>query len=108
MKKIFLFLILGLFLAGARNPFEPIYLPKEGLERAASIEDYELRQLKLKAVLWGGEKSAALFEAQDGKTFIVRVGAKVGKKGGKVITIGDKMVVVEGAFGKETFKIKGP
>src|SRR3989338_3586411 len=91
---------------GARDPFIPT-LGTEHPSREISPEQVELGELTLKAVMWGTDNPVALFETEEGKTFVVKVGAVIGKKGGKVTKIGDKLVIVQGSFGKKTFTIRG-
>lgn len=107
MKPI-LFILLALFCMGARNPFEPPFFPPTASPAAEALPyHYRLSQLTLKAVLWGTQKAVALFETDDGKNFMVKVGSKIGKSGGKVTKIGDKMVTVTGPFGRKIFRIRG-
>lgn len=92
---------------GNRNPFEPLSMPPIALRQPVSPQDYHLTQLTLKGVIWGTEKAAALFEADDGQTFRVKVGSKIGENDGKVIKIDDKIVVIQGSFGKKIFTLRG-
>ncbi len=91
---------------GARYPFEPIFPSLKEPKALLSPQDYEVGELTLRAVVWDTEKPVALFETENGMTFNVKIGTKIGKKGGKVTHIGDKMVIVEGPFGKKTFRLK--
>lgn len=108
MRK-YLTVIFLLFLAtvceGARNPFTPLPIPKPQVRE--SLTDYLLDELELKAVIWGTSTNVALFQAIDGKSFTARIGTAVGKKGGKVTRIDDKVVIIQGDFGKKSFKIRG-
>lgn len=90
---------------GAKNPFTPLPIPKPPARE--SLTDYSFEELELKAVIWGTENSVALFQAIDGKGFTAKIGTAVGKKGGKVTKIDDKVVIIQGGFGKKGFKIRG-
>ena len=109
MRFYLIVLIVGLvsLSEAARDPFIPTLETRQPL-REISPEQVELGEITLKAVIWGTEHPRALFETEAHKTFIVKVGSVIGKKGGKVTKIGDKLVIVEGPFGKKTFTIKGP
>jgi len=108
MIRTLLILMLAFGSLAARNPFTPIEpRPKKEAVKAASPQDYNLSQITLKAVLWGTDRPLALFEAEDGRSFIVKPGTKIGKSGGKVTRIDDKIVIVTGSFGKRIFRILG-
>lgn len=89
---------------GAKNPFTP--LPIEKPPKKESLTDYPFNELELKAVIWGIDASVALFQASDGKSFIAKVGTPVGKNGGKITKIDDKIVIIQGNFGKKAFTIR--
>ncbi len=105
LKTLPFFFLLVLCL-GAKNPFEPLITSEGRLTESISPEHINPEQIHLKAVIWNTEKKMALFETDDGKTFIAKMGTKVGKKGGKVSRIDDNMVVISGPEGDATFKIK--
>ncbi len=100
------FLFLLVLCLGARNPFEPLTPPTHRITESISPEQLNTEQVHLKAIIWNTEKKLALFETDEGKTFIAKPGTKVGKKGGKVSRIDDNMVVISGPEGDTTFKLK--
>ena len=67
-----------------------------------------VRQLELVAVVWNTGSARALIQDPSGQSYIIGVGARIGKNQGKVIKIGDNLVVVEETYvdflGKETTK----
>ena len=100
------FLFLLVLCLGARNPFEPLITPGGRVSESISPEQINTEQLHLKAIIWNTEKKLALFETDEGKTFVAKPGTKIGKKGGKVSRIDDNMVVISGPDGEATFKLK--
>jgi len=63
------------------------------------LEDFELGQLELSAVIWDANNPRALILDPGGRAFIVREGSQIGKNSGQVIHIGDNLVLV-----KETYE----
>ncbi len=63
------------------------------------LEDFELGQLELSAVIWDANNPRALILDPGGRAYIVREGSQIGKNSGQVIHIGDNLVLV-----KETYE----
>ncbi len=85
---------------GKRDPFrsfqfEDKEVPKTGF---GPLGDYELGQLSVSAVLWDTNNPRALVSDPGGRSFVIREGSQIGKNNGRVIHIGDNLVLV-----KETF-----
>lgn len=91
----------------SKNPFSPLLIAPKVKPGQRSITDYFLYEFTLTAIAWNPEKSVALFAANDGQTFLVKEGSKIGKKGGKILKIDAKMIIVEEPFGKKIFELKG-
>jgi Tfp pilus assembly protein PilP len=62
------------------------------------LEQFELEQLNVTAVIWSTEKPRALVEDPSGRSYVVHEGTRIGKNDGLVIHIGDNLVLV-----KETY-----
>jgi len=62
------------------------------------LEQFELEQLSVTAVIWDTGKPRALVSDPSGQSYVVREGTRVGKNEGRVIHIGDNLVLV-----KETY-----
>jgi len=62
------------------------------------LERFDLSQLNLSAIIWGIGAPRALIVDPSGKGYIVETGAVMGKNKGRVVSIGDNLVVV-----KETY-----
>ncbi len=72
------------------------------------LEQFDLSQLSLIAVVWKTGDSKALVEDPSGMAYIVDRGAKIGKNKGYVIDIDDNLVMVKETYvdflGQETTK----
>jgi type IV pilus assembly protein PilP len=83
-----------------RDPFrsfvQGLYGADEGV--ASPLERFDLSQLTLMAIVWGTEAPKALIRDPAGKGYVVSEGAIVGKNKGRIVTIGDNLVLV-----KETY-----
>jgi type IV pilus assembly protein PilP len=86
--------------AGKRDPFRSFVLEhaKDRRQDRGPLEQFDLTQLSLVAVVWDTNKPRALFQDPSGRAYIVSEGTAIGKNDGRVITIGDNQVVV-----KETY-----
>ncbi len=84
---------------GKRDPFMPFdFAPKVAGDTGTPLERYSLGQLRLTAVLNGGDEPAAIVEDATGKGFTVRKGTKIGNNGGTVVDIlPDKVLILETA-----------
>jgi len=86
--------------AGKRDPFRSFVLEearKKGGERGP-LEQFELGQLELLAVVWGTEKPRALIADPQKRGYIVREGTLIGKNSGEITRIGDSVVVVREVY----------
>jgi type IV pilus assembly protein PilP len=95
---------------GKRDPFRSF---KYGSDEVASVGfgplgDYELGQLSVVAVVWDTGKPRALIADPGGRSFVIREGSQIGKNNGRVIHIGDNLVLVKETYvdfaGDETTK----
>ncbi len=86
--------------AGKRDPFRSFILEvaQERRDARGPLEQFDLAQLELKAVLWGTEAPRALVADPSGRGYIVREGTLMGKNEGKVVRIGDNAVVVKEVY----------
>lgn len=85
---------------GKRDPFRSFVLENAKNQRQdrGPLEQFELAQIALVAVVWDTNKPRALVQDPSGRAFIVSEGTAVGKNDGRIIRIGDNSVVV-----KETY-----
>ena len=84
-----------------RDPFRSFILDqaKEAAEKEAGpLEQFDVSQLAVVGVVWDTGLPVALVADPSGRPYLVAEGAAVGKNDGRVIKIGDGMVLV-----KETY-----
>ena len=87
---------------GKRDPFRSFQLVDENrpdVHDFGPLEDFELGQLELSAVIWDANNPRALILDPGGRAYIVREGSQIGKNRGQIIHIGDNLVLV-----KETYE----
>lgn len=84
---------------GRRDPFRSAFWvePVRDTPRGP-LEQYELGQLAVSAIVWETDRPRALVADPTGTAYVVKEGSKVGKNDGLVIHIGDNLVLV-----KETY-----
>lgn len=82
-----------------RDPFRSAFWshPIQDTPRGP-LEQYELGQLAISAIVWETDRPRALVADPTGSAYVIREGSKVGKNDGLVIHIGDNLVLV-----KETY-----
>ena len=86
--------------AGRRDPFLSIIQAakkareKKKTEGGIPLENYDINQINLLAIIWDVKSSYALIGLPDGKFYTVREGMPLGIHGGKVIKISKNEVLV--------------
>jgi type IV pilus assembly protein PilP len=85
---------------GKRDPFRSFVLEYAKDRRAdrGPLEQFDLTQISLVAVVWDTTKPRALVQDPSGRAYIVSEGTAIGKNDGRVMSISDNTVVV-----KETY-----
>ena len=85
---------------GKRDPFRSFQFVDEEVPNPGfgPLGDYELAQLAVVAVVWDTGRPRALVTDPGGRSFVVHEGSQIGKNAGRVIHIGDNLVLV-----KETY-----
>jgi len=72
------------------------------------LEQFELEQLAVVALVWDGARARAMVSDPSGTTYTIAVGSRMGKNAGKVIHIGDNLVLVKETYvdfaGEQTTK----
>jgi type IV pilus assembly protein PilP len=84
-----------------RDPFRSFV--EEQKDRLAKtergpLEQFDLSQLTVVAVVWGTERPRALVEDPSGRGYVVQVGTPIGKNDGLVTAIGDETVKVRETY----------
>jgi Tfp pilus assembly protein PilP len=95
--------------AGKRDPFRSFLLVQPDdlmADILGPLEQYDVKQLSLLAVVWDTGNRRALVQDPSGKSFIIAEGTAVGKNAGRVTQIDDNLVVVKETYvnlmGQET------
>jgi Tfp pilus assembly protein PilP len=72
------------------------------------LQQYDVNQLSLLAVVWNTGTARALVQDPSGKSYIIGTGTRIGKNEGRVTAINDNLVVVKETYvdflGQETTK----
>ncbi|MFA5354301.1 MAG: pilus assembly protein PilP [Thermodesulfovibrionales bacterium] len=82
---------------GKRDPFIPLIVKQEKLKPkkgSPPLESYDVSELKLIAVLWGGKRSFAVVMLPDGKSYTIKDGDRIGLSNGKVYKITKDSVII--------------
>lgn len=97
---------------GKRDPFrsyrwqDDVAVEDEGPR--GPLEQFELGQLEVVAVVWETSRPRALISDPGGRSYVVREGSRMGKNEGRVIHIGDNLVLVKETYvdfaGEQTTK----
>lgn len=86
--------------SGKRDPFKPF----EGgnilftAVSKAPLEQFEINQLELTAIVWGIPRPKVLFRAPDGYSYIAQVGTGIGRNRGKISRITRNKVLIAEEF----------
>ena len=86
---------------GKKDPFRSFILEQakqRANEEVGPLEQFDISQLAVVAVVWDTHQPRALIADPSGRPYIVAEGAEVGKNDGRVVKIDDDIVVV-----KETY-----
>ncbi len=86
---------------GKRDPFRSFVIEEAARKNKGErgpLEQFELGQIELQAVVWGTEKPRALVADPQGRGYIVREGTPIGKNAGQITRIGDNTVVVREVY----------
>ncbi len=82
-----------------RDPFKSFVRTGPGVGLPGTpLEQFDLTQLKVTGIVWANDGPRALIKDPAGKGYIVLVGTVMGKNKGRVVEIGDNIVMV-----KETY-----
>ncbi len=98
--------------SGKRDPFRSYRWDRQqdvaGGSARGPLEQFELEQLQVTAVVWDTNKPRALISDPAGRAYVVMEGTKIGKNDGLVIHIGDNLVLVKETYvdfaGEQTTK----
>lgn len=87
---------------GKPDPFQPVSTQLEakgeGKAKILPLEQFEINEFELVGIVSGSGIKKAMVQDMTGKGFLVQVGSRIGKKGGKIIRIADKEIIIEEPF----------
>ena len=98
---------------GLRDPFRSFEWEERSrlaldIAERGPLEQFDVNQLSLLAVVWNTGSARALVQDPAGNSYIVGQGARIGKNEGRVIDIDDNLIVVKETYvdflGQETTK----
>jgi Tfp pilus assembly protein PilP len=98
---------------GLRDPFRTFEMEEKGRRAqlgadSGPLEQYDVNQMSLLAVVWNIGSARALIQDPSGKSYIIGSGTRIGKNQGRVTAIDDNLVVVNETYvdflGQETTK----
>jgi hypothetical protein len=86
--------------AGKRDPFRSFVLEhaKDRIHDRGPLEQFDLAQLSVVAVVWNTERPRALVLDPSGRGYVVAEGTMIGKNDGRVTDISDNTVVVRETY----------
>lgn len=84
---------------GKRDPFYSKLLEEDegvpGSEKAFGLRKYELTEVNLVGIIWGSLGTKAVLETPEGKSYIIKQGTLIGKKGGIVKNITNRQIEIQ-------------
>ena len=99
--------------SGMRDPFRSFEWEERSrlaldISERGPLEQFDVNQLSLLAVVWNTGSARALVQDPAGNSYIVGQGARIGKNEGRVIDIDDNLIIVKETYvdflGQETTK----
>jgi type IV pilus assembly protein PilP len=77
------------------DPFESFMLTdKSGVNSMNPMQDRDISEFKLKGIIWNIKTPYALMEDPTGKGYMIKIGSKIGRNNGELISISKCEVVV--------------
>lgn len=73
---------------GKTDPFAPLSLIRPTLTATTRLQQHELQDFELVGTLFGKEPTALLMTPNPREGIIARVGDRIGRRGGRVVSIG--------------------
>ena len=87
--------------AGKRDPFRSFIVDQQqarAKQERGPLEQFDLNQLLVVAVVWGNERPRALVQDPSGRDYVVQEGTAIGKNDGTVLRIRDNSVMVRETY----------
>jgi Tfp pilus assembly protein PilP len=86
---------------GKRDPFRSFIIEQQqarAKQERGPLEQFDLNQLFVVAVVWGTERPRALVQDPSGRDYVVQEGTPIGKNDGLVLRIHDNSVLVRETY----------
>lgn len=86
---------------GKRDPFRSFVLEQKqenAVSERGPLEQFDLSQLNVVAVVWNTARPRALVVDPSGRSYVIQEGTRIGKNSGRVIHIGDNQVLVRETY----------
>jgi len=86
---------------GKRDPFRSFIIDQQqarAKQERGPLEQFDLNQLFVVAVVWGTERPRALVQDPSGRDYVVQEGTPIGKNDGTVLRIQDNSVLVRETY----------
>jgi len=86
---------------GKRDPFRSFIIEQQqarAKQERGPLEQFDLSQLLVVAVVWGTERPRALVQDPSGRDYVVEQGTPIGKNDGTVLRIQDNSVLVRETY----------
>jgi Tfp pilus assembly protein PilP len=84
---------------GKPDPFQPAKVSLEakgaGMDKILPLEQFEVSDFELIGIVSGSGTKKAMVQDLTGKGFLVQVGTRIGKRGGRVTRIAEKEIIIE-------------
>ncbi len=87
--------------AGKRDPFQSLLEIRKPVvpdEPQTPLQKFDLDQLRLVGTIVGMKEPRAMVSAPDGKSYIVKIGTKIGKNNGVVVKILNDRIEIKESF----------
>ena len=81
--------------AGKPDPFQPPVLESSRRTQVPPLQQFEVTEFELVAIVSGTGENRALVQDASGKGYLIKVGTPIGKNQGRVVAIADRRILIE-------------
>lgn len=93
---------------GKPDPFQPSRISLETKGGVLPLEQFDINDFELVGIVFGPGIKKAMVQDPTGKGFMVQVGCRIGKKGGRITRVADKELIIEEPYrdflGRKSFR----
>ena len=80
---------------GKPDPFQPPVLESSRRAQVPPLQQFEVTEFELVAIVSGTGENRALVQDASGKGYLIKVGTPIGKNRGRVVAIADRRILIE-------------